>query len=140
AAQTGKGVAPLVVSAEREPDTRYAYLLRNFQAARRTDQDSPFAPTEMDRRFRLDYEIPEARFRALLESIVASPLVPRVAALIQQRLGRPLEPHDLWYGGFLARPRYPEAELPSLTPNPYPPPQAYATDIPRLQPALPATP
>ena len=70
AAQTGKGVAPVVVSAEREPDSRYAHLLRNFQAARRTDRDSPFAPTEMDRRFQLDYEIPEARFRALLESIV----------------------------------------------------------------------
>jgi hypothetical protein len=99
ASQTGKGVPPLVVSAEREPDTRYAHLRRNFQSARRLDQDSPFAPTEMDRRFRLDYEIPEPRFRALLESIVSSPLVPKVATLVQQRLGRPLEPHDLWYAG-----------------------------------------
>jgi hypothetical protein len=132
AAQTGKGVAPLVVSAEREPDTRYAYLVRNFQAARRTDQDSPFAPTEMDRRFRLDYEIPEARFRALLESIVSSPLVPKVAALIQTRLGRPLEPHDIWYAGFLARSRFPEAKLDALTRKRYPTPEAYAKDMPRL--------
>ena len=63
AAQTGKGVTPVVVSTEREPDSRYAHLLRNFQAARRMDRDSPFAPTEMDRRFQLDYEIPEARCR-----------------------------------------------------------------------------
>src|SRR5215470_5010440 len=132
AAQTGKGVAPLVVSAEREPDSRYAHLLRNFKAARRTDQDSPFAPTEMDRRFRLDYEIPEARFRALLESIVSSPLVPKVAALIQTRVGRPLEPHDIWYAGFLARSRYPEAKLDALTRKRYPTPEAYAKDIPRL--------
>ena len=132
AAQGAKGGGVLKVSAEREPDTRYAVLLRNFQAARRTDQDSPFAPTEMDRRFRLDYEIPEARFRALLESIVGSPLVPRVAALIQRRLGRPLEPHDLWYGGFLARARYPEAKLDALTRKRYPTPEAYAKDMPRL--------
>jgi hypothetical protein len=128
----GKSGGVLKVSAAREPDTRYAHLLRNFQAARRTDQDSPFAPTEMDRRFRLDYEIPEARFRALLESIVGSPLVPKVAALIQQRLGRPLEPHDLWYAGFLARARFPEAKLDALTRKRYPTPEAYAKDMPRL--------
>jgi hypothetical protein len=140
AAQTGRGVPPLVVSTEREPDTRYALLLRNFQAARRTDRDSPFAPTEMDRRFRLDYEIPEARFRALLESIVSSPLVPKVAALIQERLGRPLEPHDLWYAGFSARARYPEAKLDAITRKRYPTPEAYAKDMPRLLRALGFTP
>ena len=132
AAQTGKSGGVLKVSADREPDTRYAHLLRNFQAARRTDQDSPFAPTEMDRRFRLDYEIPEARFRALLESIVASPLVPRIAALVQQRLGRPLEPHDLWYAGFSVRSRVPEAKLDALTRKRYPTAEAYAKDMPRL--------
>ena len=132
AAQTGRGVSPPVVSADREPDTRYALLLQNFQAARRTDQDSPFARTEMERRFQLDYEIPEARFRALLESVLTSPLVPRVAALIQQRLGRPLEPQDLWYAGFLARARYPEAKLDALTRKRYPTPAAYAKDMPRL--------
>jgi hypothetical protein len=86
----------------------------------------------MDRRFRLDYEIPEPRFRALLESIVSSPLVPKVATLVQQRLGRPLEPHDLWYAGFLARSRYPEAKLDALTRKRYPTPEAYAKDMPRL--------
>src|SRR5262249_49871591 len=131
ATQTGKGIAPLVVSAEREPDTRYAHLLRNFHAAQRTDQDSPFAPTEMDRRFRLDYEIPEARFRALLESIF-SPGARRSPALSRPRLGRPPEPHDIWYAGFLARSRYPEAKLDALTRKRYPTPEAYAKDIPRL--------
>ena len=132
ASQTGRGVEPLSVSADREPDTRYAYLLANFQAARRTDQDSPFAPTEMDRRFQLEHEIPEARVRAMLESVVGSPLVPRVAALIQQRLGRPLEPHDLWYAGFSARARFPEAKLDALARKRYPTPEAYAKDMPRL--------
>ena len=39
----------------------------------------------------------------MLESVLSSPLVPRVAKLIEKRLGRPLEPFDIWYNGF--RPR-----------------------------------
>ena len=41
--------------------------------------------------------------RALLDEVLDSPLVPQVAALIQKRLGRPLEPFDLWYDGFRSR-------------------------------------
>src|SRR5207237_6717529 len=65
-------------------------------------------------------------------SIVDSPLVPRVAALIRARLGRPLEPHDLWYSGFLPRAKSPEAELSRTTRAKYPTAAAYKKDIPRL--------
>jgi hypothetical protein len=132
AAQTGRGTSPASASAEREPDTRYALWLGNFQAARRTDADSPFARTEIDRRFQLDTEIPEARIRALLEEVLSSPLVPQVAALIEQRLGRPLEPQDIYYAGFLDRAKYPEAQLDALTRQRYPDAAAYKKDIPRL--------
>jgi hypothetical protein len=132
ATQTGAGVRPAVASAEREPDTRYALLLETFRAARLSDQDSPFAPTEIDRRFQLDTEIPEARVKALFEQVLDSPLVARVAALIEKRLGRKLEPQDLWYAGFLARAKYPEAQLDALTRKRYPDAGAYKKDIPRL--------
>src|SRR5438105_905726 len=105
----GNRPAEAVAARDREPDTRYAILVADFRAARRTDADSPLAPTEIDRRFQFDREMPEARVQQLLEAIVASPLVPRVAALIRKRLGRPLEPHDVWYSGFLPRAKYPEA-------------------------------
>ena len=140
AAQTGLGIKVALASTDREPDTRYAVILRTFQAARRTDQDSPFAPTEIDRRFQLDYELPEARVKAVLESILDSPLTPQVAAIIQKRLGRPLEPHDLWYGGFLERSKYPEAKLDAMTRKRYPTPAAYHKDMPRLLIALGFTP
>jgi hypothetical protein len=140
ATQVGRGLAPAVASVEREPDTRYATLLATFRAAQRTDQDSPFAPTEIDRRFRLDYELPEARVRALFEQLLASPLIPRLAALVQKRLGRPLEPHDLWYAGFLERARFPEAQLDARTRKRYPDPAAYHRDMPRLLRALGFTP
>jgi len=126
----GKRPEKPLVSNEREPDTRYQVLLNDFLASRRLDADSPMARTVMDRHFALDDEIPEARVRALLTQIVSSPLVPRVAALIQKRLGRPLEPLDIWYDGFIEK--QPEGELSRLTRARYPTADAYKKDIPRL--------
>jgi len=131
-ARQGKRPAQAVAAPDREDDTRYAVLLETFRAARRTDADSPLAPTEIDRRFQFDREIPEARVKDLLETIVGSPVVPRVAALIRARVGRPLEPHDVWYSGFLPRASHPEAELSRLTRARYPTAGAYKKDIPRL--------
>ena len=131
-ARQGKRPAQPVAARDREKDERYAVLLETFRAARRTDADSPIAPTEIDRRFQFDREIPEAKVQDLLTTIVRSPLVPRVAALIRKRLGRPLEPHDVWYSGFLARAKYPEAELSRATRAKYPTAAAYKKDIPRL--------
>jgi len=128
----GKRPAQAVAAPDREDDTRYAMLLETFRAARRTDADSPLAPTEIDRRFQFDREIPEAKVKQILESIAASPLAPRVGALIRKRLGRPLEPHDIWYSGFLPRAKYPEPELSRITRAKYPTAGAYKKDIPRL--------
>ena len=128
----GKRPAQAVAAPDREDDTRYAMLVEEFRAARRTDADSPLAPTEIDRRFQFDREIPEAKVEQMLESIAASPLAPRVAALIRKRLGRSLEPHDVWYSGFLPRTKYPEAELSRRTRAKYPTAAAYKKDIPRL--------
>jgi len=115
-----------------EPDTRYARLLAVFQGARRIDAFSPTAPTLIARRFDEDREIPEQRFRAMLEKVVASPLVPRVAKLISARLGRPLEPFDIWYSGFRAKSPYAESELDEIVRKRYPTAEAYKKDIPNL--------
>ena len=78
---------------------------RLYIASRKADPYSPTAPTLIDRRFQEDREIPEARVKAMLEQVLTSPLVAQAAQLIQTRLGRPLEPFDIWYNGF--RPRQP---------------------------------
>jgi len=62
--------------------------------------------------------------------------VKATAALIQQRLGRPLEPHDLWYSGFRPPADRSEAELDALTRARYPTPAAFAADLPRILGAL----
>jgi hypothetical protein len=115
----------------REPDTRYATVLEIFRAARATDPFTPTAPSAIDRKFQVDREIPEARLVGMLEEILSSPLVARTAKLIAARLGRPLEPFDIWYAGFVP-PGRPEAELDAITRKRYPTAAAYAADMPRL--------
>jgi hypothetical protein len=92
----------------------------------------PVAPTAIARSFELNRELPEERVKAVLTQVLSSPLVPRVAAVIQQRLGRKLEPQDLWYSGFKPGGKRPEAELDALTRKRYPTAQAFAKDIPRI--------
>jgi hypothetical protein len=115
-----------------EPDTRYAVLLSTYRAARLVDPYSPTAPTLIARRFEENRQIPEARVRQMLESVLASPLVPKVAKSISQRLNRPLEPFDIWYGGFKARGAYTEEQLDEVVRKKYPTPEAYKKDIPNL--------
>ena len=120
------------ISNAPEPSTRYAMLLKTFQAARNLDPYSPTAPTLIARRFDEDREIPEPRAREMLEQVVTSPLVPDVAQLIQTRLGRPLEPFDIWYDGFRPRGRYTESQLDAIVAKKYPTAEAYKEDIPNI--------
>jgi hypothetical protein len=117
---------------EREPDLRYARWLGIFHAERATLPYYPDEPSFVDRRFNRGREIPVARFTALLESVLASPLAERVGRLAARRLGRPLLPFDIWYGGFKPRGRYSEAELDAVTRKRYPSAEAYAADMPRM--------
>jgi hypothetical protein len=113
-------------------NSRYAVILDLFRAAKLVDPYSPTAPTLIDRRFNEQREIPETRVRAMLETILTSPLVPRVSKLIESRLGRPLEPFDIWYNGFRPRARYTEAQLDDIVRKKYPTAAAYKADMPRL--------
>jgi hypothetical protein len=118
--------------ADREPDERYRQWLSIFQAERLRDAYEPENPSLMARRFNVNREIPEAQVEALLESLLSAPVGARVARLVEKRLGRRLEPFDIWYGGFKARGAHTEAELDAVTRKRYPTPAAYAADIPRL--------
>ncbi|WP_407660007.1 hypothetical protein [Hyalangium gracile] len=123
---------PAQVATAPEPDTRYARLLAHFHAARKVDPFVPVAPTQIARTFEFQRELPEERVKALLTQVLTSPLVPRVAQLIEQRLGRKLEPQDLWFNGFRPGSSRSEAELDKMTRQRYPTPEAFAKDIPRI--------
>jgi hypothetical protein len=115
-----------------EPDTRYAMLLKTYQAARQADPYCPTAPTLIARRFDEDRQIPEPRVRAMLEQVLSSPLAPETARLIERRLGRKLQPFDLWYNGFKPRGAYTEAQLDEAVRTRFPTAESYKQAIPDL--------
>lgn len=115
-----------------EPDTRYKMLLGTFLASKKEDPYSPTAPTMIARRFDENREIPEARAKAILEQVVSSPLVAQVAEIIESRLGRELQPYDIWYNGFKQRGSYTEAQLDEIVSKKYPTAEAYKKDMPNL--------
>jgi hypothetical protein len=124
--------AGMKVSNAAEPDRRYEVLLGTFLAAKKIDPYSPTAPTHIARRFDEDREIPEERVKEMFEQILESPLVPKIAALIEERLGRPLEPFDIWYSGFRPKSKYTGEELDAIVRKKYPTAEAYEKDIPNL--------
>lgn len=124
--------APGTPAQDRENDERYRKWMLIFQAERRADPYHPQNPTFIDRRFNLNREIPEAEVTKLLEAVLASPLSEPTARLIEKRLGRKLEPFDIWYAGFKPRAKHTEADLDALTRKRYPTAGDYAADIPRL--------
>jgi hypothetical protein len=120
------------ISETPEPSTRYAMLLKTYHAARLADPYSPTEPTLIARRFEENRELPEERVQAMLEQVLTSPLVPQVAQLIESRLGRPLEPFDIWYSGFRPGSKHSETELDALVAKKYPTAETYQKDIPNL--------
>ena len=117
---------------EREPDTRYEKLLGVFRAVRAADPYCPTAPTFIQRKFELDRQIPEKQVEDLLVSVLASNEVKRLAALIEKRLGRPLEPFDIWYAGFSSRAGKSEAELDAITKAKYPTVASFQNGLPAI--------
>jgi hypothetical protein len=124
--------ADLKVTNAPEPNTRYEVLLGTFLASKKADPYSPTAPTLIARRFDEDREIPEARVRAMFEAVLSSPYLAEVAALIASRLGRPLEPFDIWYNGFRPQPKHSQEDLDKIVAKRYPTPQAYEKDMSSL--------
>jgi hypothetical protein len=122
----------LVISNSREPDTRYEVLLDRFRAERLVDAYSPTAPTRMDRSFNENREIPEERVVEMFDAVLTSPLLARTARLIESRLGRPLQPFDIWYNGFRSAGTYTNTELDAITKARYPTPKAFEEAIPAL--------
>ena len=125
---SGGGPAPV----DREPDTRYATLLGIFHAVRKVDPYSPSEPTFIARRFERERQMPEPEVEALLESAMASQEVRDLARLIERRVGRPLEPFDIWYSGFKSRAGRSEADLDEAVRARYPDLASFEARLPRL--------
>ncbi len=86
-----------------EDNIRYETLLSNFKALKEMDTYNPFFPTYIEAKFNSEMEIPQPEVEKLFIELVSSPQVKKVAALIESRLGRKIQPFDIWYDGFKSR-------------------------------------
>jgi hypothetical protein len=77
-------------------------------------------------------EIPGKEVEDLFVELISSEQIKKVADLISSRLGRKLEPFDIWYNGFGPEKVVSKEELNSLTRKKYPTNKDFEKDIPRI--------
>jgi hypothetical protein len=114
-----------------EPDARYQSFLNIYKAVKLADPYVPQYPTHIQRKFNREREIPEARVEALFTSVCSSPVRTRIAALIAKKLGRPLEPFDIWYS-LKPVPSLNEGELDKITAAKYKTAADFQNDVPGI--------
>jgi hypothetical protein len=120
------------IQVPREPDTRYEMFLNNFLALKEVDQYTPMYPNFIQRSFEAGMELREEQVEKLFTEFCSSPEVKQVGELISKRLGRPLQPFDVWYDGFKARSSMDQDMLDKKTRLKYPDFTAFEKDIPNI--------
>jgi hypothetical protein len=113
------------VSFTPEPNTRYKHFLNTFKAMEKLDPYYPDLSTHIKRKFDAVREIPEKEVEELFVMFISSPQVREVGKLISKRLGRKLEPFDIWYPGFKPGATVPEEELDKMVAEKYPTIEAF---------------
>lgn len=121
-----------VATGTPEETRRYEVFLKNFHAMRQLDAYSPHYPTQLVRAFDATMEVPQKDVESLFVGLLSSPQVKEVAAFITSRLGRGLEPFDIWYNGFKGGKGIPEEQLTALTSRKYPDAAALEKDLPNI--------
>lgn len=119
------------VTLDPEPNTRYQQIINNFRALKAVDVYTPL-DTYIKRKFEGEMEISQPEVEALFVEFLESEVLKEVGALISERLGRPLEPFDVWYDGFKARSNINEDLLTAQTSKLYPDAAALDADLPNL--------
>jgi hypothetical protein len=115
-----------------EPYTRYEYWLNNFRAEQAIDKYNPLYPTFIKRSYDCAMELSQQEIETLFTNFMSAPEIKQVAELIRKRLGRDLEPFDIWYDGFKSRSTLNEDALTAITSKRYPDATAFKSDIPRI--------
>jgi len=116
------------IESEAEPDKRYQQIIDNFNALRQMDDYSPLN-TYIRRNFEDNMEIAQPEVEALFEEFLSSDLLKELGLFISMRLGRELEPFDIWYDGFKARSNINEDILSEKTQVLYPDAEAFGKDV-----------
>ena len=108
------------VSVKPEPNTRYQQLYNLAMAYKAEDKYNPTYPTYIQRSFDKSMEVSYDEIEAMFIDFISNPVVAEVGKLIETRLGRELQPFDIWYDGFKSRSNISEDELTKITCAKYP--------------------
>ncbi|HRS67664.1 MAG TPA: hypothetical protein P5564_03525 [Paludibacteraceae bacterium] len=125
--ENGKAITPTP-----EPNRRYEKLYNIYKATIAADAYCPTYPTYIQRSFDQQMEVSAEEIEAMFTQFIASPQVTEVAKVIETRLGRKLQPFDVWYDGFKSRSAINEDELTAQTRKRYPTKEAYEQDLPNI--------
>lgn len=89
----------------------------------------------IDQLFLEERRMPEARVEAMLVELLASPLVARIARYVERRVGRPLQPFDIYFKRF-QKETLDTPDLDALVAKRYPTREALQADLPIVLQAL----
>ncbi|MFZ0391230.1 MAG: hypothetical protein WAN36_12305, partial [Calditrichia bacterium] len=117
---------------EMENLARYQHIWNIFKAEQELDKYYPQAPSLIDRRFNINRELSEAEVEQLLKDLLEAPVLKKIAGIIEQRLGRPLQPFDIWYTGFKPSGSLNEAELDQKVGKRFPTVAAFQQQVPDI--------
>jgi len=120
------------VQATPEPNTRYQHVINQFKALKAIDEYTPKMPTYIQRKFEGEFELPVDEVEQLFIDLVSSKEVREAGKLISQRLGRPLQPFDIWYDGFKARSGIPAEKLDGITTKRFRDAKAFEAELPNI--------
>ena len=120
------------VESAPEGTKRYEVLLKHFRAQQEVDKYSFAYPDAISRAFDGAMQIRVEDIEQMYTEYVSSPKVARVASMISERLGRPLEPFDIWYDGFKSRSAISEDALSAKTRVLFPNEKAFDKAIPDM--------
>lgn len=78
---------------------RWTKFKAAYDVQRRIDPFTRYGSI-IDNKFKLEREIPEEKVVKILEDILSAPEAESVARYVEKRLGRKLEPHDIYFKSF----------------------------------------
>jgi hypothetical protein len=120
------------IETEKEPNTRFQFLLSLFNATQAIDAYSPHFPDYIKRKFEDEMEIPVEDVEKIFIELVSSPELKEIGKIIEKRLGRKLQPWDIWYDGFKTRSTLDISKIDMLLKEKYPDKTAFEKDLPNI--------
>jgi hypothetical protein len=117
------------ISFKAEPNSRFEYLLNNYKAVKQADPYYTQLNTYIARSFEGGMEMRLDNIENLFAQVLQSKEFKATGELISRRLGRNLEPFDIWYDGFKTRSTLSSDMLDAKTRAKYPDNKAFKNDI-----------